>query len=55
MRTDKEEGVRAAKLAPDCRTAGGSCGSGGNAQVKDQLKDGLGPSTKGNTGIQCSR
>jgi len=31
-----ETGKRVAKLAPLYRTADGSCGSGGNAQVKDQ-------------------
>lgn len=40
VRTDKEEGVRVAKLAPDCRTAGGSCGSRGIAQVKDLARMG---------------
>ena len=32
-----ETGQRVAKLEPLHRTSGGSCGSGGNAQVKDQL------------------
>ena len=31
-----ETGERVAKLVPLHRTTGGSCGSGGNAQVKDQ-------------------
>ena len=32
-----ETGERVAKLEPLHRTSGGSCGSGGNAQVKDRL------------------
>lgn len=45
MRTDKEEGVRVAKAAPDCRTATGSCN--GERHTCEGLgpKDGLGPSS----------